>query len=211
MGIYERFFNEIASQLDLTKIEEETIIKSYETIGIYLRNSCYLSSYTPNVFPQGSMRIGTTVKPLKTNDYDVDLVCELTKNYFALSPKNVKGLVGKALKNGKYVTQLDEEHGRCWTLKYKASPPYHLDILPGVTRVGDKVNATKKDNNGNYNWLPTNPKGFANWFLNLYTHKKIFDEDMGVEKLDTYGVRNPLQRAVQLIKRHRDVYFENRK
>ena len=211
MGIYERFFNEIASQLDLTSTEEETIIKSYESVGEFLRNSNFLSAYLPYVFPQGSMKIGTTVKPLKRDDYDVDLVCELTKNINDLSPKDVKKLVGKALKCGKYADQLEEEHGRCWTLQYSANPPYHLDILPGLTNVGGRINATKRDNSGKYDWLRTNPRGFANWFLGLYKRKQIFDENNGVESLDVYGTRNPLQRAVQLIKRHRDVYFQNRK
>lgn len=52
MGIYERFFNDIASQLDLTSTEEETIIKSYESVGEFLRNSNFLSAYLPYVFPQ---------------------------------------------------------------------------------------------------------------------------------------------------------------
>lgn len=211
MGRFESFFNEIASQLDLTKTEEETIINSYEAVGSFLNESKYLTHYSPRIFPQGSMRIGTTVKPLKKDDYDIDLVCELTKNYYDLSPREVKHLVGTSLKFGKYLSQLENEHGRCWTLKYSANPPYHLDILPAATSKGERVNATRKDNDGNYSWLPTNPKGFANWFLSLYKRKFILDEEREVEKVNVYGTRNPLQRTVQLIKRHRDVYFRNRK
>lgn len=211
MSKFESFFNEIASQLDLTKTEEETVIGSYEAVGNFLNESKYLAYYCPHVFPQGSMKIGTTVKPLKKDDYDIDLVCELTKNYYDLSPREVKHLVGVSLRFGKYASQLDEERGRCWTLKYSASPPYHLDILPAVTSNNERVNATRKDDYDNYSWLPTNPKGFANWFLNLYKRKYTLDEERGVEKVNIYGTRNPLQRAVQLIKRHRDVYFQNRK
>ena len=211
MSKFESFFNEIASQLDLTKTEEETIVNSYEAVGDFLNMSRYLAIYSPHIFPQGSMRIGTTVKPLKKDDYDIDLVCELTKNHTELSPKEVKHLVGTSLRYSKYSSQLEEEHGRCWTLQYTANPPYHLDILPAVTSRSERVNATKKDDNGNYSWLPTNPRGFANWFLNLYKKKHILDEERGVEKVNVYGDRNPLQRTVQLFKRHRDVYFQHRK
>jgi hypothetical protein len=211
MSKYEKFFNEIANQLDLTNTEEKTIVNSYEAVGKFLNESKYLIYYGPHIFPQGSMRIGTTAKPLKKDDYDIDLVCELTKNVASLSPKEVKHLVGTSLKFSKYLAQLEEEHGRCWTLQYSANPSYHLDILPGISKIGERINATKKERNGEYVWLPTNPKGFAEWFLGLYKHEHVFDEKIGVESVNLYGKRNPIQRAVQLIKRHRDVYFQNRK
>lgn len=210
MGRYEQLFNQIATDLDLTKTEEDAIVKSYEAVGEYLSNSSELSSFYPRIFSQGSMKIGTIVKPLKRDDYDVDLVCELTKNYSNLSPAKVKQLVGKALKCGKYSSQLERERGRCWTLQYVANPPYHLDILPGVTAVGNKITATKKNLDETYEWLSTNPKGFADWFLSLYKHKSVFDEKRDVEKIYRYRKRNPLQRAVQLMKRHRDIYFQYR-
>ena len=53
MSKYERFFNEIASQLNLTQTEEDTIINSYEAVGGFLSESRYLAYYSPHVFPQG--------------------------------------------------------------------------------------------------------------------------------------------------------------
>lgn len=210
MGKFESFFIAIASQLDLTETEEKMIINSYESVGSYLSGSDYLSKYDIHVFPQGSMRIGTTVKPLKKDDYDIDLVCEFTKSFYYLSAKDVKQLVGNTLKSGKYLEQLEEEHSRCWTLQYNANPPYHIDILPGVSIVNKRIKATIKKKSGVYDWLYTNPVGFADWFLGLYKKKQVFDEKSGVEKVKTYDRRSPLQRAVQLVKRHRDVYFQNR-
>lgn len=204
---YEDFFNQIAKDLDLTKTEEDTIIKSYEAVGNYLNNSAELSKYNVKVFPQGSMRLGTIIKPLKKDDYDIDLVCQLTGN--SLFPKQIKELVGDALKHSKYYEQLEDEKGRCWTLTYKASPPYHIDILPGKALENERVGATIKKEDGTYKWLFTNPKGFADWFLSLKSNNpvSVFDED--VEEVKKYIQRTKLQRAVQLIKRHRDVYFKD--
>lgn len=209
MGKYESFFNEIAVQLDLTESEFNTITNSYRAVGEYLAKDKILSQYNVEVFPQGSMRLGTVVKPLKKDDYDIDLVCEFTAKTANLMPNEVKHLVGDSLKASQYESQLQEEHGRCWTLDYQASPPYHIDILPGVEINKGRVKATIRNKKGVYEWLYTNPKGFADWFAGIYHKRIVFDETRNVEEVKRYENKTPLQRAVQLIKRHRDVCFRN--
>lgn len=211
MRKYELFFNKIAEHLDLTETEFNAVKNSYEALGKYLVDSKYLVHYKADVFPQGSVRLGTVIKPLKRDDYDIDLVCKLTNDDQELSPKEVKGLVGAALKFGTYNNQLEEEHGRCWTLNYKSNPPYHIDILPGSSiKNSERVKATIKNDGGGYVWLYTNPKGFAKWFLNVANNRRrLFDESRQVEPVKKYTDKTPLQRAVQLIKRHRDVYYRN--
>ncbi len=205
MNRFEKFFNQIAKDLDLTDTENDAIVSSYEAVGNCLIESKELKEFCPNVFPQGSVRLGTVVKPLKSDDYDVDLVCEL--NSKCLSAKEVKHIVGNALKNSRYVSQLEKEHGRCWTLNYNANPPYHIDILPGACLPNDRVKATNFIDNS-YCWLYTNPKGFAKWFLSLKKQQLNETFKDSVEPIKEYSGKSVLQRAVQLIKRHRDVYFK---
>ena len=209
MSKYEKFFEKIAESLDLNETEEEAIIKSYSAVGEYLSESPLLKEFSPKIFPQGSMRLGTVVKPLSKDDYDIDLVCEF-ENGNSLTPQQVKSLVGQVLKNGRYAKQLEEEHGRCWTLDYSASPPFHLDILPGIGIPNDRIKATIKNERGPYGWLYTNPKGFAKWFLSIPSKRVLFEDSRSVEKVAKFNNKSPLQRAVQLIKRHRDVYFRKK-
>lgn len=208
MGKYEEFFKKIAENLDLTETEFKAIENSYNTLGRYLTNSRYLTNYEVDVFPQGSVRLGTVIKPLKRDDYDIDLVCKFTKNDQNLLPEQVKHMVGTSLKYSDYSYQLEEEHGRCWTLNFNSNPPYHIDILPGVSiDYSERVKATIRDVNGKYDWLYTNPKGFAEWFQNVSNKRLTLDESRQVEPVKKYIDKSPLQRAIQLVKRHRDVYY----
>jgi len=164
MSKYEQFFIEIAKSLDLNDTEIETITRLYNAVGEFLAESDILKPYSPKVFPQGSMRLGTVVKPLSRDDYDIDLVCEL-QNGTGLSPKQVKQSVGYALQNSKFESQLEKEHGRCWTLDYSANPPYHLDILPGIEITGGRVKATIKRNNIYVGYLQTQKVLQTGFFL----------------------------------------------
>lgn len=52
-----------------------------------------------NIYPQGSLSLGTMVRPIKDDnegDYDVDLVC-LLKNGQHLTPEEMKSIVGQRL------------------------------------------------------------------------------------------------------------------
>ena len=207
MGRFEDFFEAIAIELDLTDTEERAIKGSYDAVGSFLASSDLLTPFKPHVFPQGSVKLGTVVKPLVRDDYDIDLVCELV-NAEGLSPSAVKRLVGTVLRKGRFETLLEEEHGRCWTLRYDACPPYHLDILPGVAIENGRVRATIRKTDGSYSWLRTNPKGFAEWFLGLCEKARLVENSRSVEPVRVEIGKSPLQRAVQIIKRHRDVYFK---
>ena len=206
MGNFEQFFNQIAEDLDLTDTEETTITSSYNAVGNFLVGYPALKEFSPDVFVQGSMRLGTVVKPLKKDDYDIDLVCELNDGC-RLEPRDIKHLIGGALKS-RYKDQLEEEHGRCWTLDYKAKPPYHIDVLSGVSISNGRVKAVAKNEFGEYKWLYTNPKGFADWFLGLKKKTIVENNERSVEPVKKISKKSVLQRAVQLIKRNRDVYFK---
>lgn len=65
-------------------------------------------------------------------------------------------------------------------------------------------------------WLQSNPFGYAKWFMDIATSikgssTKIFSLNESVNPTPKYQKdRLPLQRAVQLLKRHRDIMFLNR-
>jgi hypothetical protein len=64
-------------------------------------------------------------------------------------------------------------------------------------------------------WLFSNPEGYAKWFETrmrqaqwFLQSRAILEKVAKVEDLPTYKWKTPLQRCVQILKRHRDVMFE---
>lgn len=66
-----------------------------------------------------------------------------------------------------------------------------------------------------HDWLQSNPFGYAKWFFSkanniIGERKKLYSLNEAVNPTPKYqSERLPLQRAVQLLKRHRDLMFEN--
>lgn len=114
---------------------------------------------------------------------------------------------------------------------------FHMDILPAlpespgiveevVRRAGHLANhaiaITDKDKgSAAYSWATSNPRGYAEWFSNqnltsyglveanerkmlLDRHPKVF---ASIEEVTPEYVRTPLQRAIQILKGHRNKRF----
>jgi hypothetical protein len=130
-----------------------------------------------------------------------------------------------------------EETNRCWRLHYSDEITFHLDTLPcvaeeesviatiirfGVPReLAKRAVAITDKRDPHYaltssNWLSSNPRGFARWFeertrtyalprLRRLVESRLYST---VEDVPAYEWKTPLQRSIQLLKRHRDVMFQ---
>lgn len=128
------------------------------------------------------------------------------------------------------------ERKRCWRLEYADDVNFHIDNLPCVpedsavikTLIGLCVPlelaqlaiALTCKTHESYaqlcaNWPTSNPAGFAIWFegrmadIASVRRRQLFKEGAykTVDEIPTYALKTPLQRVVQLLKRHRDVMF----
>ena len=209
---------QIAKELDITDEKYENAVASYNAIGTYLSNNINVQV---DIFPQGSFRLGTVIKPLSDeDDYDIDLVCKVNK-YFS-NPKDLKNEVGQALKsNDRYSKMLQEEGKRCWTLKYADEAQYHMDILPAIEDItydkDKKLKITNKDEISNiYTFTTTNPEAYFEWFNEKQKEEKrrlvesfAVQNNKNIEEVPDYKVKTTLQVALQILKRYRDKKFEN--
>lgn len=214
-----KILNYIADEINITENMYDKAVSSYESVGEWLGQGIL---YSLRIMPQGSMNLGTVIKPLDdSDDYDMDLVC-LLENGSKLSLDYIKNIVGNRLKEHPlYRSKLEEEGKRCWTMQYDE---FHMDILPCTPKddvfiepyvTGIKL--THKLDNGEYIPKYSDPYAYHTWFEkrmseSLMVEKKAFavKNKVDIEKVPTYKMRTPLQKTIQLLKRHRDVCFAGR-
>jgi len=230
----------VAEQLDIPPSYYEQAEKRYQAIGRWLgREGSTVARISAEVYPQGSFRLGTAIKPTtEADEYDVDLVCELALTKDMVTQQELKRVVGieiggYARANG--MNEPAEEGRRCWTLNYADGAQFHMDILPSVPNkeaverllkayghptdwtetaiaITDRKHPSYDRRSGD--WPRSNPKGYSKWFEErmkplLELRRGAFAKSIGVQVEDVpfYQVRTPLQRAVQILKRHRDMMF----
>jgi hypothetical protein len=171
------------------------------------------------VYPQGSMRLGTVTRLIHRNDeYDLDIVCRRDLLKESIAQAGLKADVGHGLdlfvkSEPDGLPELDDEGKRCWTLKYPGCQ-FHLDVLPALPDVKALPNGIILTDTELRNWQYSNPIEYADWFHGVmrteWLDKAIrIAENKGIDVADVpaWTVKTTLQRTVQALKRHRDIFF----
>lgn len=233
------YLEQVAAQLDVPPSRYEDATRRYKSVGEWLsREASTLKDLSPEVYVQGSFRLGTPIRPINEEEhYDLDLVCQLDTSKSKVTQQELKHLLGHEMQLYAVHHGMRDvsESRRCWTLDYAESAQFHLDALPAIPDAARKRTqlesrslstawvetaiaitdiehpryATKTEE-----WPHSNPKGYTNWFRSRM--KEAFDKQRAamalearanVEDVPSYRVKTPLQQAVQILKRHRDMRF----
>lgn len=214
-----KYLQRIAENLDISDTMYEKAVDSYSAVGKWL-GECADDTLV-KILPQGSFCLGTVIKPVSDDDdYDIDLVCLLSDKHEA-SSHEIKNLVGDWLKqHGTYKEMLDKKEGkRCWTLHYEE---FHMDILPCVPKEvvyvephQTKIRLTHMIAPHIYEPKYSNPYKYHEWFeermivrLREARYDHAIKAQVEITDVPLYKVKTPLQRAIQLLKRHRDIMYE---
>ena len=227
----EQLLNAVAEEIDISPSAYDAAVERYDAVTNWLQaDDSALLPFSPDIYPQGSFRLGTIIKPISDeDDYDLDLVCSLRDAGKSIGQERLKRMVGDRLKqNVRYREMLAPERRRCWRLDYAESARFHMDILPAIpdseflflerkvastiTRHAIFITDTECDAD---DWRRGNPRGYSAWFqermkIQFDERRRMLAEAKGaahVEDVPPQEVRTPLQRAVQLLKRHRDIMF----
>ncbi|MDM1093178.1 nucleotidyltransferase domain-containing protein [Myroides odoratimimus] len=216
----EELLARIAQELQLDKTRLERMESAYSSVSDVLKkDSDFFDDIEIEVYAQGSKRIGTTVRPINDADFDLDTVLHIYDPYYNHSPDQIYNKLVKALEKDSYYKTIMEKKKRCVRLNYKSD--FHMDILPAcMPNIWDKENILipEKALKG---WSSGNPKGFGNWFLKIANSvqepllrqysQMLFEAKVETEPLpEELYLKTPLQRAVQLLKRYRDLYFQDK-
>jgi Cyclic GMP-AMP synthase DncV-like, nucleotidyltransferase domain len=232
-----RLWTILSDELDVPRSLYEKAARRHTSLGEWLcRPESSLARFQPRVRPQGSFRYGTVTKPIiEGTSYDLDQIVLLEAlSSTDLSQADLKARFGNELAAYARAHQMQapEEKHRCWRLPYRDDVAFHLDSVPSV-RAGAGTYVSLRaagvaepwavravsitdDRHPQFNvvggeWPTSNPRGFARWFES----QAAMGHDVGVrrggqvsvESVPSYEWRTPLQRSIQLLKRHRDVMF----
>ena len=237
---FNEILEELGKNLDISETEHKIAVASYVSVGKWLSDEeSSLAPYKPQILPQGSFLLGTVIKPTNgKDDIDIDLVCQLTGKNPTWTQAILKQKVKERLEaKATYKEMLGSEGRRCWTLKYRDesdSKKYHLDILPSIIaedylvisqnafsnlydniaiRITDTEEQNYKTETNSDLWLKSNPFGYAKWFYKKATKDEQNNViNQSVSPAPIYQTNKlPLQRVVQILKRHRDIKFNGDK
>lgn len=234
---FSEILEELGKTLDITPAQHEASVKSYEFVAGWLADpTSPLSIYKPEINPHGSLLLGTATQPVQEDcELDVDLVCRLQGKQSNWTQADLKKIIGDRIKaHGTLKRLLRPEGRRCWTLGHAESAKFHLDILPAIVSSGYatilekafSANSLDVENLAiritdnklpNYwhdadisRWLKSNPFGYAIWFdmMARLDGYKVFSLRESIKPVPDYQPNKlPLQRIVQILKRHRDLLF----
>ncbi len=245
-----RIIDELLASVEIPDSAYEKAEDRYKDLGEWFeRDESRCSGFEPHIYPQGSFRLGTVIRPLNAHDeYDLDVGCRLRDGITKEShtQRDLKHLVGKDLEDYRIARGIKdslEEHHRCWRLGYADTLKFHMDVVPSIPESASRreIIKTAMINFGssdplartvaalagsitdkrlqNYNtisddWRISNSEGYARWFeermkqAQELMQKHAFEAKAAkVDELPAYRWKSPLQRSVQILKRHRDVMF----
>lgn len=196
--------------LDITGQEYRLAVSRYEAVGQFLAGYWDDSLTGGAIYPQGSMRLGTVTRNIHRNDeIDIDLVARRDLAKTSITQAELKADTGHGLdlfvKTAPEGHPAKEEGKRCWTLLY---PGFHLDVLPALPDDQDGGTGIIITDTEVRAWQFSNPVGYANWFhARMRTEWMEKRASVDVSDVPDWALKTTLQRTVQALKRHRDIYF----
>jgi hypothetical protein len=199
---------QVCVALQITDTQYNRAKQSYEAIGDWLAApESPLSALRPTIYPQGSAATQTTVRPRSHEEYDLDLVCQV--HAAVADPMRLYDMVYARLDAHSTYAPLLEKKNRCIRVDYKGN--FHLDILPARPDPrGSQEWCVLVPDRGLAGWKESNPLGYARWFSEQARRvtSRVRASTMPLPLNDEAHELPPLNRAVQLLKRRRDMVFE---
>jgi Second Messenger Oligonucleotide or Dinucleotide Synthetase domain len=207
----------ICDDIQLSPTRYQQAVDRYSAVCRWLEGEgSALALFRPSIYPQGSMRIGTTVKPLGRDEYDLDFVCEfqVAVSLFS-SPLHLLNLLQRRLQQNGIYSAILEMKNRCIRLNY--ANEFHMDILPACPDQGVGNGCLVVPDGESRWWKPSNPKGYAAWFeqrcelaiqVLMAERARIYAKAEPIPEQEATAEKATLKRVVQLLKRWRDMHYQ---
>lgn len=218
LAVLDRYLRDV----ELTTEQLADAEQSYRAVtDVLAKAGMPVQPFFPFMFAQGSMRLGTTVRPIGQAEHDLDVVCLLRRGGVWLPASEVYQLVWDTLGSDGTYEKMRQRKNRCIRLKYARR--FYLDIIPAVPDRASQEGPLFVSDRELRIWCSSHPVGFADWFAGRAELQPIFITKFGalgerqiianaaqIEPLPEHGFeKTPLQRITQLLKRDRDEHFQS--
>jgi hypothetical protein len=212
IGTLDDLLEGICAHLQITATQREKAETRYRAIGEWLEatDSGILRGALVDIYSQGSLRIGTTNKPIKTGEFDLDIVAEIQLDPRFVQPILLLDSVEARLReHGTYSDMLDRKN-RCVRVSY--ADEFHLDVLPACPDPTLNNGSIVVPDQMQRCWKPSNPNGYATWFERSAQHfyRRMVKAMAPLPAEEPSESKPLLKKVVQLMKRHRDIEFIGR-
>ena len=158
------FIDRILRYVELTPTQFAKAEKSYEAVTqILAKAGMPVQPYSPFMFTQGSMRLGTTVRPIGQDEHDLDIVCMLRRGGVWLTARQAYELVWETLGNDGTYRAMRRKWKRCIRLVYAGD--FHLDIVTAVPEQAAENGPLYVSDRELSAWFSSHPVGIADWFF----------------------------------------------
>ena len=161
----------MAADLQLDDTRRDLMVQHYEAVKNWLKtDEKFFKPFRYEVYPHGSVRTLTTVKPFGRDEFDLDIVVHLKSDFATHTPAKIYAeLLRRLGENEIFKTRLEAKN-RCVRLNY--AKDFHLDILPGIQESKWDENKLMVPDKERKSWVSCNPRGYADWFLAQATGKR---------------------------------------
>ena len=197
----------VADGIQLDSSRRERAESAYSALSAVLEK--HFSTEDVSAYPQGSFLLGTTVRPMQGDEFDLDFVVQLGDRSPFHSVTETLEQVVQAVKSDQRYAGNCEKKTRCVRVNYQNE--FHVDILPAIADPSKSPPAILVPDRQLNRWTPSSPKGYLTWFDNRCNETSVLAKAFAAEPLpdDESLIRKaPLKVAVQLLKRRRDIVFE---
>lgn len=210
--VLDELLSRICRKLQITETQQKQAESAYGAIATLLETpQSPVVSFRPRIFPQGSLRLGTTVRPRIQDEFDLDIVCKLQIDPRQLSNPLllIDAIYGFLRAHPVYKDKVVRKN-RCVRVNYAGQ--FHLDILPACPDPRNGNSCLVVPDRASKGWKPSNPEGYAAWFEGRceLVERRLAAMAEPIPPAEEARFKAMLKLTTQLIKRWRDVEFDGR-
>src|SRR5579862_5317966 len=205
---FDEILIDICEDLQLSTSRYDLAVQRYNALNRRLENAhSPFRLFRPEIYPQGSMALGTTVKPV-TGPHDLDFVLQLSRDRRTVNPMALINTLYTFLREHEAYGPVVSLKNRCVRIEY--ADDFHMDVLPACHDLSAGGTCIMVPDRALRGWSESNPLGYIEWFKkrsSVLLVERMLERAAPVPAQQAVSEKNTLQLVVQLIKRWRDLYF----